>query len=137
MDDANLKQHMERPKAAIRRFGVFAEYNRQQAIKDGMPADKPRPTDSGLRKSSPRVAMGRAKPAESVGKRKQSQVCHGKWRRLNGKSQTAKLFDRESMSRMGRAFYSAVFVPAIRKSIANHERYTDMRDRIRKDWEPE
>ena len=37
----------------------------------------------------------------------------------------------------GRAFYSAVFAPAIRKSIANHERYTDMRDRIRKDWEPE
>lgn len=110
-----------------------------------MPADQAKGYGLWLAKvvAARRYGTG-AKTVEPTGKQKQAPaggrrpapMSKGKWRRLSGKPQTDKLFDREIVDRMGRAFYGAVFVPAIRKSIAKHERYTDIRDRIRKDWKP-
>lgn len=137
---------MPKPQEPIRRFDVFAEFNRQEQIKEGMPADQAKGYGLWLAKvvAARRYGAG-TKPAEPAGKQKQApagrreqaQVSRGKWRRLSGKPQTDKLFDREIVSRMGRPFYSAVFVPAIRKSIARHESYVDIRDSIRKNWVPE
>lgn len=67
---------------------------------------------------------------------KEPKVSKGKWRRLSGKPQTDKLFDKEIVNRMGREFYHEVFVPAIRRAIENGEDYRDIRDSIRSDWKP-
>lgn len=126
---------MPKPKAPIRRFDVFAEYNRQQAIKEGMPADQAKGYGLWLAKvvASRRFGTSIKLPAQEQ-ESKRPKVSRGKWRRLSGKPQTDKLFEKEIVSRMGQEFYSKVFVPAIRQAIDNDESYRDIRDTIRSDW---
>ncbi len=128
---------MLKPKASIRRFDVFAEYNRQQAIKEGMPADQAKGYGLWLAKivAARRFGAPTKLPSQEQ-ESKKPKVSKGKWRRLSGKPQTDKLFDKEIMSRMGLEFYRQVFVPAIRQAIDNAESYRDIRDTIRSDWKP-
>ncbi len=125
-----------RPRASIRRFDVFAEYNRQKANREGMPSDQAKGYGLWLAKVVAARRFGAAKhPAADRGREK-TEVSRGKWRRLGGKPQTDDLFDKEIVSRMGRPFYGKVFVPAIRRAIDHQETYTEIRDRIRRDWTP-
>ncbi len=128
---------MVKPQAPIRRFDVFAEYNRQRAIKQGMRADQAKGYGLWLAKvvAARRYGKSTKTPPES-GEAKQTKVSRGKWRRLSGKPQTAQLFDKEIVSRMGQGFYRKVFTPAIRQAIDDRESYVDIRDRIRKNWQP-
>lgn len=130
-----------KPKAAIRRFDVFAEYNRQKAIGEGTPSDEAKGYSLWLAKV---VAARRGRrPAETRKDRRKTGRPDGarertgrKWRTLAGKPQTDELFDREIVNRMGRDFYSKVFSPAIRKAIRQGENYVAIRDSIRQDWKP-
>ncbi len=124
-----------KPQATIRRFDVFAEYNRQQAIKEGASAAQAKGYALWLAKIvAARRSMPSPKPSEEGGERKKEEKAKAKWRSLSGKPQTDKLFDKEIVGRMGKTFYTRVFVSAIRKAIEDGKDYRDIRDSIREDW---
>ncbi len=128
---------MLKPEAQVRRFDVFAEYNRQLAIKRGMKAGVAKGYGLWLAKVVAARRFGNEKSdAGSKQKSKEQPLRQGKWRELSGQPQTDKLFDKEIVNRMGSQFYRRVFVPAIREAIQNHHEYQEIRDAIREEWVP-
>ena len=123
-----------KPKAAIRRFDIFAEYKRQEAIKDGKPADVAKGYGLWVAKIVAARKFGKKKPD---GESKDKPEHRGKWRKLEDVPQTDKLFEKQIVDRMGVTFYKRVFSPAIRKAIANGSSYESIRDTLRADWKPE
>ncbi len=135
---------MVKPKAAIRRFDIFAEYNRQKAVAEGMPADVAAGYGLWLAKvvAARRFRRTRTEPEAGEGERKGKepsgeQLVHKKWRTLSGEPQTAALFKTEIVDRMGRDFYRKVLVPAIKEALGEGKEYTEIRDSLRRDWKPE
>ena len=129
-----------RPKASIRRFDIFAEYNRQTAMKKGVAAAKAKGYGLWLAKLVAARRFGRKKPAEGERpgqERAEQEHPRSKWRSLDGKPQTDKLFDKEIVDRMGRDFYRRVFAPAIREALERGASYESIRDSLRRDWKPE
>lgn len=139
MNDTALK-----PRTPIRRFDVFAEYNRQKAMQEGTPEDQAagyglwvakvvasRRFGGGLSKSPHKGSDAQAGEAEET-----EPAEKPKWHELNGKPQTDDLFYDEIVRRMGKAFYDEVFEPAIRQAVQEDRTYTSIRDTIRRDWKP-
>ena len=137
---------MLHPRLPIRRFDVFAEYNRQEALAKGVPEDEA--AGYGLW-----VAMvvasggGRGRsPFSPSAAREHAGGAHGtdesapdegeKWHSLGGEPQTDALFEHEIVARMGREFYETVFLPAIAEALQQHKSYQAIRDTIRRDWKP-
>ncbi len=128
---------MVKPRAQIRRFDVFAEYNRQRAVLDGMPLDEAEGYSLWLAKLVAARRFGR-KPKPTGAKTKTPEKeppRRGKWHVLDGKPQTDDLFQQEIVERMGKTFYHRVFVPAIRRAVRKGQDYTAIRDSIRSDWQ--
>ena len=133
------------PRSLIRRFDVFAEYNRVKNQQKGMPEDQAKGYALWLAKlvaarkfaTSPeaREAVNRAlgKGRRPPEEREEVGVAP-RYRALNGIAQTGELFDREIVERMGPTFYSQVFAPAIAEAIAEHQSYEAIRDRLRVPW---
>jgi hypothetical protein len=135
------------PRLPVRRFDVFAEYTKQQAMKDGMPEDEAeghglwvakvvaaRRYGGGPPPPKPKKHDGEGKGeagAETAEKRPKE-----KWHMLGGEEQTDEMFEKEIVNRMGRQFYNTVFVPAIEEAIAQGKSYTSIRDTIRREWKP-
>jgi hypothetical protein len=127
-----------KPRSSIRRFDVFAEYNRVKAMKEKrMRAAKAKGYGLWLAKvvaarkfrREPKTAEGR--------ERKEPKLNRQGWYLLGGKPQTDALFDHEIVERMGATFYRKVFAPAIRKAYEAGEDYVAIRDRIRAGWKAE
>jgi hypothetical protein len=131
-----------KPRAPVRRFDVFAEYQRQKARAEGLPADEARGYGIWLAKVVAARRFGGAAPPRSGKKErdarqpKADELIDGKWRTLDGKPQTDALFEKEIVDRMGRTFYDRVFAPAIREAIDQGRSYTAIRDTIRREWKP-
>ena len=129
---------MLKPKAPVRRFDVFAEYNRQTALEEGSSAAQAK--GYGLWLAKVVAARRYGKPAQSSGEkhapREKPKTRTSEWHALGGKPQTDKLFDKEIVQRMGSDFYARVFVPAIHKALAKGEKYPEIRDAIRREWKP-
>jgi hypothetical protein len=135
-----------RPRLPIRRFDVFAEYNRQKAIEDGVPPDEAMGYGLWVAKVVASRSFGRSalsKPPSELRKGGDGEAAEGeapqdkpKWHSLEGKPQTDELFEKEIVRRMGSDFYYEVFVPAIEQAIAQDRSYTSIRDTIRKEWKP-
>ncbi len=135
MDDAIATP----PRMQIRRFDVFAEYNRLQAEEKGLDPEAARGYGLWLakvvaarkfsRKGETKAAM--TEKLREGGKEAQPEE---KYRSLDGEPQTAEMFDREIAARMGEDFYREVFQPAIHAAFERHERYEDIRDSIRAGW---
>ncbi len=125
-----------KPQAAIRRFDIFAEYNRLEAMKKkGMRAAEARGYGLWLAKL---VASRRGRPKDDGdGQGRQREHKPGQWRTLDDKPQTDKLFDKEIVGRMGRAFYRGVFAPAIKDARARGLSYEAIRDSLRAGWKPD
>jgi hypothetical protein len=132
------------PRLPIRRFDVFAEYNRQKAIEDGVPEDEAMGYGLWLAKVVASRSFGRSalsKPPSELQKLREGDPADGdapppkpKWHSLDGKPQTDELFDKEIIRRMGPDFYYHVFAPAIAHAIAHDRPYTSIRDTLRKPW---
>jgi hypothetical protein len=131
-----------KPKARIRRFDVFAEYNRLRAIKDehlsaakakgyGLWVAKVVAAQKFGRLPKPTAEKMKTKSPEERKKEKQE------WHKLGGVTQTDKLFDKEITSRMGKDFYTHIFSPAIQKAFEEGSQYRDIRDTIRSGWKPD
>ena len=123
------------PRAAIRRFDVFAEYHRLEACAQGMAADRAKGHGLWLAKIVAARKFGRLEGVN--GKTGEHEGPAGaKWHVLGGKPQTATLFEREIVSRMGPGFYRRVFAPAVRRAFDEGKRYVDIRDSLRAGWKP-
>lgn len=133
------------PRLPVRRFDVFAEYTKQQAMKDGKPEDEAEGYGLWVAKvvaarrygggppPRPKKRAGEGKEEEHEAEEKTPKE---KWHSLDGEEQTDELFEKEIVNRMGRQFYNTVFEPAIKEAIAQGKSYTSIRDAIRRDWKP-
>ena len=121
----------------VRRFDVFAEYQRLQAEEKGLDADAAKGYGLWLAKvvAARRFAKkGETKAALADKSKAGQEEPREKYRSLDGEPQTAELFDREIVGRMGEDFYGESFQPAIRAAFDRHERYADIRDAVRAGW---
>jgi hypothetical protein len=123
------------PRAAIRRFDVFAEYQRLEAQARGLAGDRAKGHGLWLAKIVAARKLGRGEGVS--GKAGEHEGPAGaKWHVLGGEPQTASLFDREIVARMGAGFYRRVFAPAVRRAFDERKRYVDIRDSLRAAWKP-
>jgi hypothetical protein len=129
-----------KPQASLRRFDVFAEYNRQEAMRKGLRADEARGYGLWLAKivAARRFGRMKAEPGERGAARRDEpeELVDGKWRTLSGEPQTDKLFEKEIVDRMGRTFYRRVFAPAIRAARERGASYEAIRDSLRRELSP-
>jgi hypothetical protein len=130
-----------KPRSPIRRFDVFAEYQRVQLEDRGMPENRAK----GRGIWAAKVVAGRGgrggpapKPRSGTeeGERgaKAREDEEDEFRSAGGVPQTDATFDHEIIDRMGRDFYQDVFHPAIAQAYREGKRYEDIRDVIRKEW---
>lgn len=127
------------PAAMIRRFDVFAEYNRVKNEQKGMPADQAKGYALWLAKVVARRKFAttpekRAQMTEILGRGREQMAAGRKYPELNGVPQTGEMFDREIVQRMGPEFYREVFSPVIEAAVASHRSYESIRDAIRVPW---
>lgn len=122
-----------KPEAAVRRFDIFAEYNRLKAKDEGLSAAQAKGYGLWLAKVVAAQKFGRLPRPTGEGEKKRPKR---KWHELSGVAQTDKLFDKEIIGRLGRRFYAHVFSPALKKAYEAGESYEDIRDKIRRDWKP-
>jgi hypothetical protein len=129
----------DKPRRPIRRFDIFAEYNRIRNETGGMPADQAMGRAIWLAKV---VAGRRGMPAHTSPGGAHADGTAGrhdepkeeKFLSVGGEVQTERTFQHEIIERMGRGFYESVFRPAIEAAYREGERYEDIRDSIRKTW---
>ena len=124
------------PQARIRRFDIFAEYKRQEAIREGQPADAAKGYGLWLAKVVAARRFGKKKPTGEGSEGNGKPVRRTKWHKLDDKPQTDKLFDKEIVARMGVTFYKQVFSPAVRQATEDGSSYEAIRDTLRSKWEP-
>jgi hypothetical protein len=127
-----------KPRFPIRRFDVFADYNRVKNEAVGMPADQAKGRAVWIAKVVAGRRGGGAVAAEPGQKRGEGGAPHeeaeDKFRSVGGVPQTDATFDKEIVDRMGQEFYHEVFHPAIKQAFKEGRRYEDIRDTIRKAW---
>jgi hypothetical protein len=133
-----------RPKAPVRRFDVFAEYNKLEALRDGRPLDEAKGHGLWVAKVVASRRFGASKgsgPPPSGGPHGDGRSAdregeHEKFKSLSGEAQTDALFEREVVERMGAEFYRDVFAPTIEAHFDRGDSYQGIRDFVRKDWKP-
>jgi hypothetical protein len=137
-----------RPLQQIRRFDVFAETKRLEALAHGEPDDVAKGYGIRIAKivasrrfggSAPKKTRHEKSDTEDGESEKGSRFAGeggSKFRALDGEIQSNETFDREIVDRMGPEFYEVVFQPAIREALAAGRKYEQIRDTIRKDWKP-
>jgi hypothetical protein len=132
------------PRRQIRRFDVFAEYNRHKNLAKGVPDEFAKGEALWLAKvvasrgGGVRSRLRQAAP-ERAAQEGQAEAREGEPERLSFKTldsqaQTDALFDNEIVKRMGQDFYTGVFSPAIARAVAEGSRYEDIRDTLRTIW---
>ncbi|MCD6027844.1 MAG: hypothetical protein K0S78_18 [Thermomicrobiales bacterium] len=136
-----------RPLQPIRRFDVFAETKRLEALAHGEPDDVAKGYGIRIAKivasrrfgGTPKKDHAKKKSASerepSTGDRFRGEG-DARFRALDGELQTDETFDHDIIDRMGPEFYEVVFQPAIREALAEGRKYEQFRDTIRKDWKP-
>jgi hypothetical protein len=131
------------PAKPIRRFDVFAEVQRLEALAEGRSEDEAKGHGIWLAK----VVAARRFGQKGDGDRERRRVRQegepaagegttDRFRSVGDELQTDETFDREIVERMGRDFYDRVFAPAVAAALARGERYEQFRDAIRADWKP-
>ena len=135
-----------RPLQPFRRFDVFAETKRLEALAHGEPDDVAKGYGIRIAKVvASRRFGGAAKPSQHGKSRKEPKASSttgrfagegGKFRALDSELQTDETFDHEIIDRMGPEIYETVFAPAIHDALAEGRKYEQFRDTIRKGWKP-
>ena len=131
--EEKLELKVLKPRAPIRRFDVFAEWNRLKAVEElRLPEDEAKAYGLAVAKVvaarkfyGHRLKYRGATRAYLEGKTKEKW-----WRKLASPQE----FDEKIIERMGRDFYEKVFSPAIKKAKEEGKDYEDIRDSLRKEW---
>jgi hypothetical protein len=141
-----MESTLLKPRRTIRRFDVFAEYNRLRGLEKGLDAPHAKgyglwvakvvASGGGRRASGQREAPGDVEEGAGQREGRQEAPPEQEWHVLSGEPQTDVLFEREIVQRMGPDFYARVFAPAIAQAVHRGSSYESMRDTIRKDWTP-
>ena len=132
------------PKQPVRRFDVFAEVKRLEALAEGRPEDEAKGYGIWLAKvvAGRRFGARRGEAApEPARVRQEGEAApedrpESRFKHAGDELQTDETFDREIVERMGREFYERVFAPAIAAAVKRGERYERFRDSIRAGWKP-
>jgi hypothetical protein len=131
------------PRQQVRRFDVFAEVKRLEALAEGRPEDEAKGYGIWVAKVVAGRRFGRA-----TGERPERQRVRqegddaagdrrdGRFKHAGDELQTDRTFDQEIIDRMGATFYDRVFAPAVRAAVEGGARYEEFRDTIRADWKP-
>ena len=128
------------PRMPIRRFDVFADYNRLKNEASGMPEPRAKGDAIWLAKVVARRRFGSAAPATTAHREERHETEGGPedepegFKSAGGVPQTDRTFDEEIVERMGAAFYHQVFHPAIAQAFREGKRYEEIRDSIRAGW---
>ena len=131
-----------RPLKPIRRFDVFAEVSRLEALADGRPADEAKGHGVWLAKVVAGRRFGRkADKPDRPRVRQEGETAADdrpatKFKHAGDELQTDETFDNEIVDRMGAIFYRDVFAPAIKTALDQGKKYEQFRDTIRTDWKP-
>ena len=136
------------PLRPIRRFDVFAEIKRLEALEHGEPEDVARGYGvriakivaskrfGGAAKHEGDTGSPRSGPQPTPEGNRFREVDGSKFRAVDGELQTDQTFEHAIIDRMGSPFYYDVFQPAITEALAKGETYEQIRDAIRADWKP-
>ena len=142
MSDENEEGATLAPRQAIRRFDVFAEVNRIEALAAGRPEDEAKGHGIWLAKVVAGRRFGRKadKPERQRPRQEGEEAAGdrpaGKFKHAGDELQTDETFDREIVDRMGPEFYERVFAPAIQAALDRGQTYEQIRDTIRAGWKP-
>ena len=122
------------PRAPIRRFDIFAEWNRLKA-RTRHHMDEPDARAYGLAVAkvvASRKLYGAAPEQASDLKRraKHDDVTEPWWNHLGSGAE----FEQKIIRRMGEEFYHDIFQPAIARSRDAGQSYEDIRDKLREEW---
>ncbi len=121
------------PLAPIRRFDVFAEWNRLKAEKEyGFSNDDAKAYGLAVAKVvAARKFFGHRLKYRGATKAYVEGKTKEKWWE---KIASAAEFDEKIIRRMGEDFYYKIFSPAIEKAMKEGKDYMDIRDSIRQEW---
>jgi hypothetical protein len=137
-----------RPLQPFRRFDVFAETKRLEALAHGEADDVAKGYGISIAKIVASRRFGGSKTKKTRHERDDTPEGESsagsrfrgeggsKFQALDGEIQSDETFDREVVDRMGAEFNDVVFQPAIREALAAGRKYEQIRDTIRKDWKP-
>ncbi len=122
-----------KPLAPIRRFDVFAEWNRLKAEKEyGFSNDDAKAYGLAVAKVvAARKFFGHRLKYRGATKAYVEGKTKEKWWE---KIASAAEFDEKIIRRMGEDFYYKIFSPAIEKAMKEGKDYMDIRDSIRQEW---
>ncbi|SNR58833.1 hypothetical protein [Desulfurobacterium atlanticum] len=122
-----------KPKAPIRRFDVFAEWNRLKGIKElGLSPEEAKSYGLAVaevvaaRKFYGHKTKYRGATKEYIEKKEGTPW----WRKMATPSE----FDEKIVKRMGEEFYEKVFSRAIERAFNEGKDYMEIRDSIRENW---
>jgi hypothetical protein len=124
------------PSKAIRRFDVFAEFNRQERLEKGDEADAAKGYGIWIAKVVASRKFGSRPESPHEKARHAAEREEQKFRSVGDDEQTDEVFDLEIIERMGKKFYDDVFAPAIEEARNEGKKYEDIRDDIRAEWKP-
>src|SRR3712207_6497417 len=110
------------PKQPVRRFDVFAEVKRLEALAEGRPEDEAKgygiwiaKVVAGRRFGGKRADAPPARPRiRQEGEADAGERGESRFKHAGDELQTDETFDREIVDRMGHDFYDRVFAPAIK-----------------------
>lgn len=127
------------PMKPVRRFDVFAEYQRIKYQQRGLPPDQAKGFALWMAKLVAARKLARADETRMALTERLAQGMDrlragAKFLELSGQPQTDELFDREIVQRMGEDFYHRVFSPAVAQAVAERKSYERIRDRLREPW---
>ncbi|NTU81771.1 MAG: hypothetical protein HGA45_20730 [Chloroflexales bacterium] len=122
------------PKREIRRFDIFAEWNRLKGRnKAKLNEDDARAYGLAVAKVVAARKFSGHDPAQAKElkrKAKEEEVGEPWWEHLGSGEE----FARTVVARMGEAFYREVFQPAVLKAWEDGQRYEEIRDALREPW---
>src|SRR5215213_912077 len=122
------------PQRQIRRFDIFAEWNRLKArTRHSMKEADARAYGLAVAKVVAARTQHGAAPEETrelKRRARQDEVDEPWWEHLGSGAE----FERTIIERMGREFYAEVFQPAIQHAWDAGQRYEDIRDTLRDAW---
>jgi hypothetical protein len=122
------------PKAEIRRFDIFAEWNRLKARKRH---HLPEPDARAYGLAVAKVVAARkfygyqpAQVSEWKRRARHDEITEGWWEHLGSSEE----FENKIIERMGKTFYKRVFQPSIKRAWDAGSSYELIRDRLREEW---
>jgi hypothetical protein len=122
------------PRLQIRRFDIFAEWNRLKArTRHHMEQADAQAYGLAVAKVVAARTLHGAPPeqARDLKRRaRQEEVDEPWWEHLGSSEE----FEKKIIDRMGRDFYTGVFQPAIQQAWDAGQRYEEIRDTLRNEW---